>query len=62
MNKRSGPPKISNFSIPLVMWDFGQCDPKRCTGRKLERFDKLTVIRPQQKCQGCLLFVIVYES
>jgi pre-rRNA-processing protein TSR3 len=30
--------KRRSFPISLRMWDFNQCDAKRCTGRKLCRF------------------------
>eukprot|EP00467_Chlorarachnion_reptans_P015641 CAMPEP_0114526514 /NCGR_PEP_ID=MMETSP0109-20121206/23064_1 /TAXON_ID=29199 /ORGANISM="Chlorarachnion reptans, Strain CCCM449" /LENGTH=399 /DNA_ID=CAMNT_0001708299 /DNA_START=220 /DNA_END=1419 /DNA_ORIENTATION=- len=41
--------------IKLAMWDFGQCDVKRCTGRKLERFGFIRALKIGQKWGGVIL-------
>ncbi|WVZ55820.1 hypothetical protein U9M48_006430 [Paspalum notatum var. saurae] len=41
--------------IQLAMWDFGQCDAKRCTGRKLSRFGFLKELRVTNGFGGVVL-------
>ncbi|KAH1251086.1 Ribosome biogenesis protein TSR3 [Glycine max] len=36
--------ELTEPKIKLAMWDFGQCDAKRCTGRKLSRLGMLKAI------------------
>lgn len=45
----------SRISIPLAMWDFGQCDSKRCTGKKLSRLHMLKELRTNQSWNGVVL-------
>lgn len=47
--------EIKGLRIQLAMWDFGQCDAKRCTGRKLSRFRLLKELRVTNGFGGVVL-------
>lgn len=44
-----------NFPTKLAMWDFDHCDPKRCSGKKLERLGLIKSLRVGQKFQGVVV-------
>ncbi|CAH1171326.1 unnamed protein product [Phaedon cochleariae] len=39
----------------VAMWDFNQCDPKKCSGRKLERMKLIKSLKIKQRFPGIVL-------
>lgn len=37
------------------MIDYNQCDSKKCTGKKLSRFELITTLSPHKKYKGIVL-------
>lgn len=46
---------IEKTSVRLGMWDFGQCDPKRCSGRRLVRLGTIAEFKIAYKFPGLVL-------
>ncbi|CAL1199550.1 unnamed protein product [Candida parapsilosis] len=49
------PQSKHKFPTKLAMWDFDHCDPKRCSGKKLERLGLIKNLRVGQKFQGVVV-------
>jgi hypothetical protein len=49
------------IGVPVGMWDFDHCDPKRCSGKKLERHRLMTSLRVGSRFRGIVLSYVIFN-
>ncbi|KAJ9474815.1 18S rRNA aminocarboxypropyltransferase [Pseudozyma hubeiensis] len=54
-NSIDGGSDVDSIDVPVAMWDFNHCDPKRCSGKKLSRLGLIQELRVGQKFRGIVL-------
>ena len=61
-NKDTTDYAVGPSRVKLRMWDFGHCDPKKCSGRKLQRLGVVADLRVSQGFNGVVLSPVAKET
>lgn len=54
-DEESSEEEPATIDVPVAMWDFDHCDPKRCSGKKLARHGLINAMRVGQRFRGIVL-------
>ncbi|CED82445.1 duf367 family protein [Phaffia rhodozyma] len=50
-----GSDELTSIDVPVGMWDFDHCDPKRCSGKKLSRLNLIKQLRVGARFRGVVM-------